>query len=83
MEAVVRDEQEMQAILEEQLCALNIGGISKIAEKCCTIWIGGRLGDGMIIKCLLNALPKCVGDNEIVAPLLESVVTAYFQNRGM
>lgn len=82
MESVVKDEEEMQAILEEQLCVLNITGISKIAEKCYTIWIGGRLGDGMIIKCLLNTLPRSVGNNEIVASLLEAVVNVYFQNRG-
>lgn len=82
LEATVQEEAELQILLAEFLAVLNLNHLSRINENCFTMWIKNRAGDGSVVKILMKVLPETCVNCDLSAVLLESCISAYFQNRG-
>lgn len=82
LEATVQDRAELQILLTELLGVLNLNDLNRANENCFTLWIKNRAGDGAVISAFLKVLPEACANCDLTAVLLESCITAYFQNRG-
>lgn len=82
LEATVEEEAELQILLTELLAVLNLSHLDKINENCLTLWIKNRTGDGLMIKTFIKILPEVCVNCDLAAVLLESCITAYFENRS-
>ncbi|KAK5643248.1 hypothetical protein RI129_007093 [Pyrocoelia pectoralis] len=80
LETVIKRDEALVIVLEDMVGILNIEVISNGATQCFEKWCSSQTSDSAILKAMLDILPSCVNNNEVVAILIESIIHRYFLN---